>query len=91
MHLSFPPKLEAFINHQVEAGLYNSKSDVVFDAVRNLYAEEQKLIRLKKAIAAGEEGRGIVVDDLDAFLDTLMKEAKENSRKGKKIDPDVIP
>ncbi len=93
MHLSFPQQLEAFINHQVETGLYNNRSDVVFDAVRRMY--EEKLGRLKHELAIAEEqlerGEFVEYESVAALMDNAMKQARENSRKGKKVNPCVTP
>src|SRR5262249_48406442 len=58
MNLSLTPKLEAFVKAKVDAGHYNTASEVVREALRLMQEYETtkklKLQRLKKALAKGE-------------------------------------
>lgn len=74
MNISLTPKLENYVKHKVEAGLYNSASEVMREALRLLEErdalKEMKLEALRHDIKAGvselEEGKGSAFD-MDAI------------------------
>lgn len=52
--LELPPMLAEFLERQVEAGVYNSVTDAVEDAVRREYeGESARLEALRAALAPG--------------------------------------
>ena len=57
-----------FITQAVESGRYASASDVVRAGLRMLEMEEEKLERLRAAIAEGEASGFIEDFDFDEFL-----------------------
>ena len=71
MHISLPATMEAFINKQVESGMYTSASEVIREAVhlwakqkqnRDYDSEETQLARLQEKIDLSQqqldEGKG---------------------------------
>jgi Arc/MetJ-type ribon-helix-helix transcriptional regulator len=83
MPLKLSEPLELFVNEQLRAGAYPSREAVINDAVSRLkkavVGDEAKRARLRAAIAPAIErmdrGEGHVVDDLNAYADTIMAEA----------------
>ena len=62
MHISLPEPMEAFINKQVETGMYTSASEVIREAVRlwvkhnrQYESEEMQLNRLQEKIDLARE------------------------------------
>ena len=70
MNISLTPKLEDFVKQKVNAGLYNSASEVIREALRLLEERDQiqqlKLQALKDEISIGleslEAGKGKALD-----------------------------
>ncbi len=74
--IEFPPALADFLDRQIEAGLYNTVSDVVQDAVRRLSeSDDAKLAALRAALAPGladiEAGRFF-----DGSIEDILGEAR---------------
>jgi antitoxin ParD1/3/4 len=73
--LDLSPELEALIHRKVEAGLYDSPSEVVCEALR-LFADRDRLreahaVKLRTALAEGlaQANRGELVDGPKAMAD----------------------
>ena len=70
MNISLTPKLEGLVKQKVDAGLYNSASEVIREALRLMEERDQlqtlKLQALKDEIALGlkslEAGKGKALD-----------------------------
>ena len=58
MHVSLTPKLVKFVKAKVEAGLYNTASEVMREALRLMREHDEvrslKLKRLREELAKGE-------------------------------------
>lgn len=63
----------AFIDAQVEAGRYNSASDVVRAGLRLLEEREAAVRALQEALIAGEQSGSSVPFDNDAFLKRMRE------------------
>jgi antitoxin ParD1/3/4 len=66
-----------FIERQVEAGRYDSSSDVVRAGLRLLEEQELKVERLRAALVEGEQSGAPTPFDLDEFLDGMHRERAE--------------
>jgi putative addiction module CopG family antidote len=54
IEIDLPPVLADFLNGQVEAGLYNSVSDAITDAIRREYdGDDARVEALRAALAPG--------------------------------------
>jgi antitoxin ParD1/3/4 len=78
MNISLTPELEAFVQKQVESGLYHSQSEVIREGLRllkrfNDHSEEYKLW-LNEQIAIG-------LDQLDNAQSLTASGARERIRK----------
>jgi antitoxin ParD1/3/4 len=85
MHISLPEPMEAFINKQVETGMYTSASEVIREAVR-LWAkqnrfyesEEMQLARLQEKIDLAREqlaeGKG------EPFTEDTIKDIEKRGK-----------
>ena len=87
--LSLTPELESFVNDKVEAGLYQTASEVVRDGLRLLKEREQvheaRLSELRKDIALGiEQADNGEIDRLDI---AAMKSAgrKRLAKRGRHV------
>ena len=92
MSIQLSPEAEALVRQLVERGDYDDPEAVVDEALRVLM-ERDKLERLKKLIAIGDEqaARGQVVPWTPDFLDRLKGEAAEDIRLGRPFKDEVIP
>ncbi|OYW37014.1 MAG: hypothetical protein B7Z42_11150 [Brevundimonas sp. 12-68-7] len=83
MPLKLSEPLELFVNEQLKAGAYPSREAVINEAVSRLkkavVEDEAKRAHLRAAIGPAiqrmDRGEGHVVDDLDAYADTILSEA----------------
>lgn len=64
---------DAFIQSQVEAGRYESKSEVVRAGLRLLEQEEEKLKALRQALADGEQSGFVENFDPQQFKNDLKR------------------
>ncbi len=62
-----------FIERQVQAGRYQSPSDVVSAGLRLLEEQELKIERLRAALIEGEESGAPTPFDLDDFLNDMHR------------------
>jgi antitoxin ParD1/3/4 len=63
-----------FIERQVQAGRYDSSSDVVRAGLRLLEEQELKIERLRAALLEGERSGEATPFDLDDFLDEMHRD-----------------
>lgn len=93
MHINLSPEMEQYVQGKVASGFYGNASEVVRDAIRRLRAEDEKLAALSAAIKIGDDQieRGECVPYTPELMAELVKRAMENSRRGKKVNPDVTP
>lgn len=68
----------AFVDEKVRSGEFQTRTEVVEQALSLLQTDEEKLKRLRDAIQEGlddfEAGRYIEVDDVEAWLNTLGRD-----------------
>jgi len=66
MNVSLTPELERLINAKVDAGAYQTASEVVRDALRLLQLRDEGLVQLRKDVQAGfnqiEQGQFVEYD-----------------------------
>jgi len=91
MHINLSPEIEQYLQLKVGTGFYSNASEVVRDAIRRMWEEDEKLEKLRAAIRQGEEqierGEGITYSA--SQLDKITEKALHDARNGKKINPDV--
>jgi len=93
MHINLSPEMEKFVQSKVDTGFYSNASEVVRDAIRRMREEEEKVAAMRAALKIGDDqldkGQGV------AYTSDLIKrtaeKAKDNARRGRKVNPDVIP
>ena len=66
-----------FIERQVQAGRYESSSDVVRAGLRLLEEQELKIERLRAALIEGEQSGEPTPFDLNDFLDDMRRDRAE--------------
>jgi antitoxin ParD1/3/4 len=66
-----------FIERQVQAGRYESSSDVVRAGLRLLEEQELKIERLRDALIEGERSGEPTPFDLNDFLDDMHRDRAE--------------
>lgn len=91
MHINLSPEIEQYLQQKVGTGFYSNASEVVRDAIRRMWEEDEKLEKLRAAIRQGDEqidrGEGIAYSA--SQLDNMTEKALQNAGNGKKIDSDV--
>lgn len=82
MPQSLPPELQQFVEQELASGRYQTREDVICDALRLL--RERKLHELRREIDAGlqqlDRGEGIELEDersLQAFFDDIKARGRE--------------
>jgi len=81
MHINLTPEMEHYLQSKVGTGFYNNVSEVVRDAIRRMWAEDEKLEKLRAAVQIGEEqlerGEGIpyAADRLKTITDKALNSA----------------
>ena len=68
---------EDFIERQVQAGRYQSPSDVMRAGLRLLEEQELKIERLRAALIEGEQSGKPAPFDLNDFLDEMRRDRTE--------------
>ena len=63
-----------FIDRQVQAGRYQSPSDVVSAGLRLLEEQELKIERLRAALIEGEQSGAPASLDLNEFIDEMHRD-----------------
>lgn len=66
---------DGFIAQQINAGRYESTSEVLRAAMRLLEEHEQKLMALNQALAAGEGSGDAIPFDMEGILAEALAEA----------------
>jgi len=91
MHINLSPEIEQYLQLKVGTGFYSNASEVVRDAIRRMWEEDEKLEKLRAAIRQGDEqierGEGIAYSA--SQLDKITEKALHNASKGKKLGSDV--
>ncbi|MDO9270794.1 MAG: type II toxin-antitoxin system ParD family antitoxin [Methylobacter sp.] len=91
MHINLSPEIEQYLQIKVGTGFYSNASEVVRDAIRRMWEEDQKLEKLRAAVQIGDEqlerGEGIVYSA--SRLEAITEKALSNARNGKKVSADV--
>lgn len=91
MHINLSPEIERYLQTKVGTGFYSNASEVVRDAIRRMWEEDQKLEKLKAALQPGDEqieqGEGAVYSS--SRLDSMTEKAFNNARMGKEVSSDV--
>jgi putative addiction module CopG family antidote len=59
MPIQLTPQAEALIHQKVKSGLYASAEAAIDAAMKLLNEHDRRLVRLREAIAAGEEGEAV--------------------------------
>lgn len=83
LEIDLPPELSDFLQRQVDAGLYKTVADVIEDAVRRSWEDDDWQIEaVRSALAPGvaEADAGIY---FDGTIDDIIAEAKAARTKQK--------
>lgn len=93
MHINLSPEMESYIKGKVSGGFYGNATEVIRDAIRRMQADEERRAAFRVAVAAGdaelERGEGIAYNK--NVLEDITREAIQDMKSGKPIDPDVCP
>ncbi|TAK64643.1 type II toxin-antitoxin system ParD family antitoxin [Methylobacter sp.] len=91
MHINLSPEIEQYLQAKVGTGFYSNASEVVRDAIRRMWEEDEKLEKLRAAVKIGDDQltRGEGLPYSVKRLEDITEKAFENSRNGKKISSDV--
>lgn len=90
--ISIPGHIKALIDEQVSEGNFESEEDVLVQAVSQMLApvidwrEDEGLI---EALDQVEGGEYLVIDDIGAYFDRIVKEAHEAALNGEEIPDDL--
>ncbi len=91
MQINLSSEIEHYLQSKVSTGFYSNASEVVRDAIRWMWEDDQKLERLKAALQVGDEqiqrGEGVIYSS--SRLDAITEKAFINARAGKEISSDV--
>ena len=55
MHINLSPEIEQYLQAKVGTGFYGNVSEVVRDAIRRMWEDDEKLAKLRAAIQVGDE------------------------------------
>ena len=93
MHIKLSQEMEKYLQSKVGTGFYRNASEVVCDAIRRMWEEDETLNTLRAAVQVGDDqlDRGEGLTYTSERLATITKKAFANSRNGKKVNPDVAP
>ena len=87
------PEMESYIKSKVSGGFYGNATEVIRDAIRRMQADEERRAAFRAAVAAGdaelERGEGIAYGK--KVLEDITREAIQDMKSGKPIDPNVCP
>ncbi len=93
MHINLSPEVEKYLQSKVDTGFYSNASEVVRDAIRRMWEEDEQLEKLRAAVKLGDEqldkGEGITYSK-DRLIHITAK-AFDNAKNGKKVKSDVQP
>jgi antitoxin ParD1/3/4 len=63
MHIKLSAEMEQYLQSKVGTGFYSNATEVVRDAIRRMWEEDEKLAKLRDAVDAGdkqlEQGEGV--------------------------------
>jgi len=92
MTVTLTHELEAIVQSKVDSGRYSDPNEVIREALE-LLDEQEHAERLRAALAVGEEqfARGEYVTYTPDFFARIKREAEEQSARGHKVNPDVLP
>lgn len=92
MTVTLSPQLEELIRSKVASGRYRDADEVIREALE-LLDEHEQAERLRAALAIGEEQfeRGEYVEYTPDFFEQAKREAREQAKRGHKVNPDVLP
>jgi antitoxin ParD1/3/4 len=92
MTVMLSPELAAIVQSKVDSGRFSDTEAVLREALV-LLDEQEKLERLRAALAIGEEdfARGDYVEYTPDFWERIKREAKEQAERGHQVNPDVLP
>ncbi len=83
MNVNLTSELENYVKNKVNAGFYNSASEVIRDALR-LLEEKDRVKELKLQILREEIRKGLVDLDVGNYseltMDDIRKKAREKSK-----------
>lgn len=84
---------EILVERIIAAGDYDDADQVIGEALRLLEERERRLqwLRAELAIAEEQEKRGELIEYTPDFMERLMKEADERSRRGIPVKDAVKP
>jgi Arc/MetJ-type ribon-helix-helix transcriptional regulator len=68
MPTAFPPEIERFVEHELAAGEFSSRDELIVTAVDLLRQRKADLDRLRGEIAEGLQGEGIPGSEVFARL-----------------------
>lgn len=93
MYINLSQDMEQYLQTKVEAGFYSNASDVICDAIRRMWEEDNKLDALKTAIEVGDAQihRGSGIPYTPDRLEILINRALTHACDGKKMNQDVLP
>jgi putative addiction module CopG family antidote len=89
MPIQLTPQAESRIQQKVERGLYPSPDAAIDVSLRLLDEYDRRLLRLRAAIAAGEDGEPLPWTPF--LIDQLIDDAETMQLRGEAPDPDVCP
>ena len=91
MIVTLPTEIEKIVAEKISSGAYQSADEVISKSVRLLEAKEKGTEALRREIMRGfediQEGRFSTVssnDELEAFSDDIIQQAKEKQAKEKR-------
>jgi antitoxin ParD1/3/4 len=92
MNVNLGEHYETLIKEQIASGRFLSASEVVRAALRQ-FENDAKIERVRAAIALGDAdiAAGDVYKWTESSMEELTSEAREASRLGLPIEPDVLP
>lgn len=98
MHINLSPEMEKYLQAKVGTGFYSNASEVVRDAIRRMWAEDEKLEAMRAAVRIGDEQleRGEGTAYTPERLELITEKAFANARSGaqgrtKQADKDPSP
>ena len=93
MHINLSTEMEQYLQTKVQTGFYGNASEVVRDAIRKMWEEDEKLVALRAAVQVGDAqiDRGEGIPYTPDRLAAITAKALANASQGKKVNPDVAP
>ncbi len=93
MHINLSPEMEKFLQDKVDSGFYGNASEVIRDAIRQMREEDVKMGALRAALKTSDDqlDKGEGINYSPELVERITDRAKTNTRRGRKVNPDVIP